>query len=265
MNERLAVSGSGDELDRLAENFNAMLERISVLMLGLKEVSDNIAHDLKTPLTRLRNRAESAIGENKDELQKREALEKIIEEADELIAIFNALLMIARAEAGYLSDNLIAIEVGAIARDIVEMYEPVAEEQGAYISCNIGSELIIKGSRELLGQAIVNLIDNALKYGMGGSSKIIDLSASQVGETIEICVADHGTGISTLDRERVTGRFVRLENSRSRPGSGLGLSMVAAIARLHHGELKLEDNAPGLRVILSLPLLQERPSLEMRD
>lgn len=264
MNERLAVSGSGDELDRLAENFNAMLERISVLMVGLKEVSDNIAHDLKTPLTRLRNRAESAIGDNKDERQKREALEKIIEEADELIAIFNALLMIARAEAGYLSDNLAAIEVGAIARDIVEMYEPVAEEQGAHFSCNIGAELIVKGSRELLGQAIVNLIDNALKYGMGGSSKTIDLSATRVGETIEICIADHGTGISTLDRERVTGRFVRLENSRSRPGSGLGLSMVAAIARLHHGELRLADNAPGLRVVLSLPLLLEKLSLETR-
>lgn len=195
---------------------------------------------------------------------KKRGSRKIIEEADELIAIFNALLMIARAEAGYLSENLAALEVDTIARDIVEMYEPVAEEQGAHFNCNIGALLVVKGSRELLGQAIVNLIDNALKYGMRDGAKTIDISVTRVGETIEVCIADHGIGISTLDRERVTGRFVRLENSRSRAGSGLGLSMVAAIARLHHGELRLEDNAPGLRVILSLPSSQAKPSLDSR-
>ena len=152
-----------------------------------------------------------------------------------------------------------------IVRAACAEFAGTAEAQAVAIDTQVADEIELPLERARMERVFLNLIDNALKYGMGGSSRIIDLSARQVGETIEICVADHGAGISTLDRERVTGRFVRLENSRSRPGSGLGLSMVAAIARLHHGELKLEDNAPGLRVILSLPLLQERPSLEMRD
>jgi signal transduction histidine kinase len=253
MNERLSVSGSGDELDRLADNFNAMLERISLLMTGLKEVSDNIAHDLKTPLTRLRNRAESAIRNNSDVEKQKEALQAIIEESDELIAVFNALLMIARAEAGYSSDNLVAFNVDNVVSDIIEMYEPVAEEQGVKIKSNIENGLTITGSRELLGQAIVNLMDNALKYGLNEQSNHIDVTAKRNKDTIEVSVCDHGVGVSAVDRERVVGRFVRLENSRSRPGSGLGLAMAAAIARLHHGVLRLDDNSPGLCVSLTIP------------
>lgn len=253
MNERLAVSGAGDELDRLAENFNAMLERISELMSGLREVSDNIAHDLKTPLTRLRNRAEAALRGSSANGEHGEALAAVIEESDSLIRVFNALLMIARAEAGYSSDNLAAFDADAVVQDIVEMYEPVAEEQSVALECDVESGLTVTGSRELLGQAIVNLVDNALKYGVGAAQPRIDVSARRNGDMIDISVADHGPGISAADRERVTGRFVRLENSRSRPGSGLGLSMAAAVARLHHGALRIEDNEPGLRVVLSLP------------
>jgi signal transduction histidine kinase len=254
LNERLAISGAGDELDRLAENFNAMLERISELMTGLREVSDNIAHDLKTPLTRLRNRAEAALRGASDKGEHGEALTAVIEESDSLIRVFNALLMIARAEAGYSSDNLATFDADAVVSDIVEMYEPVAEEQGAKIESATGPGLTVVGSRELLGQAVVNLVDNALKYGASGENPKIDVRAKRVGDCVEITVADHGPGIAPADRERVTGRFVRLENSRSRPGSGLGLSMAAAVARLHHGALRIEDNAPGLRVVLSLPL-----------
>ncbi len=253
LHERLAVTGAGDELDRLAENFNAMLERISELMTGLREVSDNIAHDLKTPLTRLRNRAEAALRGASDNGQHREALTAVIEESDSLIRVFNALLMIARAEAGYSSDNLAPFEADAVVSDIVEMYEPVAEEQGVRLEAQTEPGLAVTGSRELLGQAVVNLVDNALKYGASGESPRIDVRAKRVADRIEITVADHGPGISPQDRERVVGRFVRLENSRSRPGSGLGLSMAAAVARLHHGALRIEDNAPGLRVVLSLP------------
>lgn len=256
MNERLAVSGAGDELDRLAENFNAMLERISELMTGLREVSDNIAHDLKTPLTRLRNRAEAALRGGAEKGEHREALAAVIEESDGLIRVFNALLMIARAEAGYSTDNLAPFEADQVVHDIAEMYEPVAEEQGVALSVATDSKLALNGSRELLGQALVNLVDNALKYGVSGANPSIDLSAKRVCDRIEISVADRGPGIKPADRERVTGRFVRLENSRSRPGSGLGLSLAAAVARLHHGALRIEDNAPGLRVTLSLPALR---------
>ena len=259
MNERLAVSGAGDELDRLAENFNAMLERISELMAGLREVSDNIAHDLKTPLTRLRNRAEAALSAGVNDAERREALTAVIEESDSLIRVFDALLMIARAEAGYSSDNLMIVDANSVVSDIVEMYEPVAEEQGAKLELNAQPDLAVMGSRELLGQAIVNLVDNALKYGAEGDKRQVEVSARRVGEMIEITVADHGPGISPKDRERVLGRFVRLENSRSRPGSGLGLSMVAAVARLHHGALRIEDNEPGLRVVLSLPAIRPTP------
>jgi signal transduction histidine kinase len=253
LHERLAVSGAGDELDRLAENFNAMLERISELMQGLREVSDNIAHDLKTPLTRLRNRAEAALRDSSENGEHREALNAVIEESDCLIRVFNALLMIARAEAGYSSDNLVTYDADAVVADIVEMYEPVAEEQGVELAVTTEPGLVVTGSRELLGQAVVNLVDNALKYGVSGEKPRIDVSAKRFCDRVEITVADHGPGISPADRERVVGRFVRLENSRSRPGSGLGLSMAAAVARLHHGALRIEDNAPGLRVVLSLP------------
>lgn len=262
LNERLAISGAGDELDRLAENFNAMLERISELMSGLREVSDNIAHDLKTPLTRLRNRAEAALRGASDHGEHGEALHAVIEESDSLIRVFNALLMIARAEAGYSSDNLGTLDADAVVGDIAEMYEPVAEEQGVSLDVSIEPGLTVVGSRELLGQAVVNLVDNALKYGAVGEKPHIDVSAKRVGERVEITVADHGPGIAAGDRERVTGRFVRLENSRSRPGSGLGLSMAAAVARLHHGVLRIEDNAPGLRVVVSLPAARTAISRE---
>lgn len=262
LNERLAVLGAGDELDRLAENFNAMLERISELMTGLREVSDNIAHDLKTPLTRLRNRAEAALRGASGNGEHREALTKVIEESDALIRVFNALLMIARAEAGCSTDNLTTYDADAVVSDIVEMYEPVAEEQGVHLQFSTEPGLAVTGSRELLGQALVNLVDNALKYGASGENQRIDVRAKRVGDRVEITVADQGPGIAPEDRERVVGRFVRLENSRSRPGSGLGLSMAAAVARLHHGALRIEDNAPGLRVVLSLPAVRAIVSRE---
>jgi len=263
MNERLAVSGAQDELDRLADNINAMLERIGELMKGLEEVSDNIAHDLRTPLTRLRNRAEDSLRNASGAEQCREALTRVIEESDGLIRVFDALLMIARAEAGHSSDAVAEIDAAAILSDIGEMYEPVAEEQGASLVTRTEDGLKVAGVRELLAQALVNLVDNALKYG--GSGKSVELTAARRGERVELTVADRGPGISTEDRERVTGRFVRLENSRSRPGSGLGLSLVAAVARLHHGELRIEDNEPGLRVVISLPGIPVRAGAPSRE
>jgi signal transduction histidine kinase len=253
LKQRLPSMGSDDELDRLAGNLNAMLERIDELMTGLREVSDNIAHDLKTPLTRLRNRADDALRADLTKEQYREALAALIDESDALIRIFDALLMIARAEAGYCSDFTSEFDAGRVAADIVEIYEPVAEERDAHLELETQDGLTMLGNRELLGQALVNLVDNALKYGAPTPGSVVSVRARREGERIEIAVADRGPGIAEKDRDRVIGRFVRLENSRSRPGSGLGLSLAAAVARLHGGALRIEDNAPGLRVTLSLP------------
>jgi len=173
-------------------------------------------------------------------------------EADNLIKIFNALLMIARAEAGQLRDGMVALDASEIVNEIADLYEPVAEDQGIRIDVDVTERLPVFGSRELIGQAVANLIDNALKYAQGTES--IRVSAERDGDNAVIAIADHGPGIAREDQERVTERFVRLESSRSQPGSGLGLSLVAAIARLHHGVLQFDDHHPGLIVRLVLPL-----------
>ncbi len=258
---RLPTNGSGDELDRLSGSLNLMLARIEQLMAGLREVSDNIAHDLKTPLNRLRNRVEAALREPYGEPVYREALERTIEEADGLIKTFNALLSIARLEAGAGGENRETLDVSALLRDVAELYEPVAEERGLVLKAETETPIFIRADRQLLGQAIANLIDNAIKYGTSeaaqrdaGALPEVEVSAKVKGSTAEVLVTDRGPGVPASDRERVLGRFVRLEASRSEPGSGLGLSLVAAVARLHGGTLRLEDNEPGLRVILALPM-----------
>jgi signal transduction histidine kinase len=252
---RLAIAGTGDELDRLADNLNAMLDRIGELMAGMQQVSDNIAHDLKTPLTRLRNRAEEALrtASTSDEL--RAALDGSIDEADNLIRVFNALLMIARLETGRVSDSMADLDLSDIVAGMAELYEPLAEEAGLTLRTRIAPSLRVAGNRELLGQALANLIDNALKYGAAtdGAEPEIVVAAERVGQTIELSVADHGQGIAEADRGRVLERFVRLDQSRSKPGFGLGLSLAVAVVRLHGGQLRLDDNRPGLRVVMTLP------------
>jgi signal transduction histidine kinase len=255
---RLPVAGTGDELDRLADHVNAMLERIEALMRGLKEVSDNIAHDLKTPLTRLRNRCEQALRSATGEASYRAALESTIAESDDLIRTFDALLMIARAESGQARDNMTEFDASEIARDVGDLYEPVADEKGIALKIEAPGAAPVRGNRELVSQALANLIDNAIKYA-GPSGKLngvpseIVVRAGDDGERITLSVADRGPGIPDADRGRVVERFVRLEQSRSEPGSGLGLSLASAVARLHGGELKLEDNHPGLRTTIALP------------
>jgi signal transduction histidine kinase len=257
---RLPVSGSGDELDRLAEGLNEMLGRIAELMEGLREVSDNIAHDLRTPLTRLRNHAEAALAFGGDAATYRLALEKTIEESDALIKIFNALLLIARAEAGGDVGPPQLVDVGEAAQTVAELYEPIAEEEGVALTVRAHGPLTVRGNRELIGQALANLVDNALKYGAPnrGSADAeakpdVVITAARMGGSVVLTIADRGPGIAPVDRARVLDRFVRLEGSRSRPGSGLGLSLAAAVARMHGGSVELEDNEPGLRVRLTLP------------
>jgi signal transduction histidine kinase len=254
---RLPIAGTGDELDRLAGSTNAMLERIEALMHGLKEVSDNIAHDLKTPLTRLRNRSEAALRTAKSETEYRAALESTIEESDQLIQTFNALLMIARAESGQARDPLSEFDAAEIAHDVGELYDPVAEDKGIALKVETSPTALLKGNRELVSQALANLVDNAIKYtvpknGEGVAPQIV-VSAQEAGDHVLLSVADTGPGIAAADRARAVERFVRLESSRSQPGSGLGLSLAAAVARLQGGELRLEDNNPGLRAVIVLP------------
>ena len=256
---RLPTAGSEDELDRLAVNLNVMLERIEALMRGFKEVSDNIAHDLKTPLTRLRNRAEEALRSGRDKTDYRAALESTIEESDELIRTFNALLMIAHAESGQASTPMIEFDAADIVRGVGELYDPLADEKGLKLKIETGATLPARGNRELVTQALANLVDNAIKYARPHAADMNDMlpdvvvSASGEGDRIHLSVSDHGPGVPAGDRERVVQRFVRLEQSRSEPGSGLGLSLASAVAHLHGGELRLEDNGPGLKATLDLP------------
>ena len=262
---RLPVGRSGDELDRLAENLNAMLERIEALMAGLKEVSDNIAHDLKTPLTRLRNRAEQALAQSGCEADYRAALERTIEESDGLIRTFNALLMIARAESGQARGNMDDFDTADVANGIQELYEPLAEDNG--MSLKVKAEpAAIHGNRELVSQALANLVENAIKYGkpaqaagtaagtvVSMDSRQILIEARRENDQVLLSVTDRGPGIPEGDRKHAVERFVRLEASRTLPGSGLGLSLAAAVATLHGGELRLGDAHPGLVATLVLP------------
>ncbi len=265
---RLPVGRSGDELDRLALNLNAMLERIEALMTGLKEVSDNIAHDLKTPLTRLRNRAEEALAKSRTEPEYRSALERTIEESDGLIRTFNALLMIARAESGQARGNMDDFDAADVARGIHELYEPLAEDDGMTLRVKV-EPAPLHGNRELISQALANLVENAIKYGKPdpavqplsvgataeGDRKTILIEAKRAGDRVLLSVTDRGPGIPPADRNHAVERFVRLEASRTQPGSGLGLSLASAVATLHGGDLRLDDAHPGLIATLAIPAL----------
>ena len=259
LSRRIPVTAAGDELDELAGSLNVMLDRIEQLMAGLREVSDNIAHDLKTPLNRLRNRAEAALRDAQSVADYRDGLERTIDEADVLIKTFNALLLIAKLEAGAVDESLENFDLTALVTDIVDLYEPLAQESGLELMFADSQPVEVRANRQLIGQAIANLIDNAIKYGIAvGKEKPapIEIAISRTANQVKVAVADHGPGIPAADRERVLKRFVRLEASRTRPGTGLGLSLVAAVARLHGGAVNLEDNKPGLRVTLwwTLPL-----------
>jgi signal transduction histidine kinase len=257
---RLPVTGIGDELDRLAANLNDMLERIEALMHGLKEVSDNIAHDLKTPLTRLRNRAEATLAGRHKPADYRQALESTIAESDQLIKTFNAILMISRLEAGYSSESTSRVDLAAAVRDVVELYEPVAEEAGVALETSVPDALAVNGNRELIGQALSNIVDNAIKYSADSTAKpTVRVALERFGHEIRLSVADNGQGIpDDADRARVTERFVRLEKSRSQPGSGLGLSLAKAIMTFHNGRLDLLPANPGLSVVMSFPARENR-------
>jgi hypothetical protein len=251
MSQRVPVSGTDDELDRLARNLNDMLDRIEALMAGLRQVTDNIAHDLRSPLNRLRARLEVTLMSDQDKAAYRDALSETMAETDELLKTFNALLLIGEAESGLDRSKLESVDLSARIRDVVELYEPAAEEGGLALDADIAPGLNVRGNPNLISQAVVNLLDNALKYTPKGGVVRVDAGAKDARPYV--AVSDSGPGIPSAERERVLDRFVRLEGSRSTPGSGLGLSLVAAVAKLHQATLSLSDNDPGLSVRIDFP------------
>lgn len=256
LSRRIPRTGAGDELDHLSENLNAMLDQIERLMTGMREVSDNIAHDLRSPLTRIRNRLTDAM--HGSDAEKEEALQATLIDSERMLSTFNALLSIARIGSGESVRAMEAIDIVAVAEEMVELYEPAAQDAGFTLSLITAPTPTIKGSRELVSQAVANFLDNALKYAEGGNRIEVKAEPGPRGGAV-LCVADDGAGIERKDRARVLERFVRLEESRSTPGSGLGLSLVAAIARAHNATLKLEDGLAradggvGLRMTLIFP------------
>lgn len=260
LSRRLPVSSAGDEFDRLSGSLNTMLGRIEVLNDGLREVSDSIAHDLKTPLTRLRNRAEETLRKKPGEAGYRDALEDMIAEADQLIRVFNAMLLISRVEAGYTKFTAEPVDLAAVASDLTELYEPLVEDVGGRLQNMVPAPLLAEGNRELIGQAVTNLIDNAIKYGVANGTGIVTLKgqADPASKRVELLVCDNGIGIAEEDCQRAIRRFERLDESRTRNGSGLGLSLVDAIMRQHGGELRLEANDPGLCAVLSFPAAADK-------
>lgn len=248
LSRRIPTKGSGDDFDQLTDNLNSMLDRIELLMEDVRRVSDNIAHDLRTPLSRLRQHLEMLKMQNPSGEQQRESVEQALAEADGLLGTFNALLRIARIESAAQRAGFAEVDLAALVRDVAELYEPLAEEKQQRFTTNVQDAVHIDGDRDLLFQAVANLVDNAIKYTPAGGQ--IELTLQTHGEGARIIVADDGPGIPAEARNQVLQRFFRLDTSRTTPGSGLGLSLVAAVAKLHRAQLLLTDNGPGLRVVL---------------
>lgn len=261
ISRRIPVRRSGDEFDRLAGNLNAMLDRIEQLMAGMREVTDNIAHDLRSPLGRLRNRIETALLDPPSLDAYREALQLSIGDADRLLATFSSLLDIAEVEAGAPRAVMEPLDLTDLVTGLAELYEPAAEEAGLALRQELPpAPIMIRGNRQLLSRALANLLENAIKYTPSGGAMSIALT--EEANIARIVVADTGPGIPVASRDRVFDRFYRLEESRTTPGNGLGLSLVRAATRLHKGEVTLAETAPGapspgLMVTIALPLSGE--------
>lgn len=265
---RASTDGSDDAFDRVSLRFNTMLDRIEELLDGVRHATDHIAHDLRTPLTRLRNRLELLRDRDRSERTRGDGdhempapeLDAAIAETDQLLQSFSALLRLARIEAQAPADDQPVVDLGAVARDALELYVPIAAERGivlrdaaapASASTSTSPSMHVRGDADQLFQLVINLLDNAVKFSHAGGE--VELGVSAEGDEIRLEVADRGPGIAPADRMRVQDRFVRLEAHRGTPGTGLGLSLVRAIVLHHRGGIELADNAPGLRIAVRLP------------
>jgi signal transduction histidine kinase len=249
MERRIPVSPHDDEFDRLARSLNAMLERIAGLIENVRQVSSDVAHDLRTPLARLRNKLESGL---RDEGDRGAVVADAIRRVDELLSLFAAILRIAEVESGNLRILFARVDLSALATELAESYAPAVADGRQSLEWSIVPNLATYGDRELIAQAIVNLLDNARRHTPEGTA--IQLALQPSGDRIRLSVADDGPGVPKADRERIVRRFARLDESRTTPGHGLGLNLVAAVARLHDTELVLNDNAPGLIAMLDFPI-----------
>jgi len=252
LSRRIPMSGRSDDFDQLAANLNTMLDEIERLMDGIRHVSDSIAHDLRTPLTRLRNRLEQLHTDLDTNSPQLEQVERGLADADQLLSTFAALLRIARIESGGHKANFILVDLTQLLQDASELYEALAEDKHLTLSTKADASVCMEGDRDLLFQAITNLLDNAVKYTPRGGH--IGLSVQLVNGVAELTVADSGPGIPVDEHDKVTQPFYRMQQSRSTPGSGLGLSLVHAVAKLHHAEFILQDNQPGLKATLRFKL-----------
>jgi len=248
LSRRIPRDGTGDDFDQLANNLNRMLERIEALMQGVRQVSDNIAHDLRTPLTRLRTKLELLRAAKDDTGDHAALVDETIGDAEELLTTFNALLRIARIESGSQRAAFHELDLAALARDAVEFYEPLARERDLSLTLRTSGPVPLRGDRDLLFQALANLLDNAIKYTPDQGR--IDVNVQTSNQIPSLTVADSGPGIPASMHDKVFQRFFRIDQSRNTPGCGLGLSMVAAVTQLHGARIKLEDNQPGLKVRL---------------
>ncbi len=250
LSRRIRTEGSDDEFDELARNLNRMLDRIEELVRAMREVTDNIAHDLRTPLTRLHARIELALMGELDGARARQVLEEAMRDVEGLINTFDALLAIARAESGTLEAELEPVDLAAVAADVAELYEPLAEERRIRLLLEADERVCVMGHRQLLAQAVANLADNAIKYTPEGGRVVL---RTRPGPPPVVEVEDNGPGIPPDQRERARKRFVRLDPDRSTPGNGLGLSLVEAVAHLHGAVLELADANPGLLARIRFP------------
>ncbi len=257
LSPRVRVSGRGDEFDRLAATINDMLDRIGRLMDGVRQVSNAIAHDLRTPITRARARLEDAADHATGTDELRGAVHRAIDDLDGITAVFQALLRISEIEAGAQRSAFTTLDLAPLLHDLGELYGAAAEEHGITLDLEVETPLPSHGDRELIQQAVANLLDNALKFSPRGSRVV--LAGSRAAGSVRLGVSDQGPGIPAADRIRATERFFRGETARHTPGFGLGLTLVGAVAQLHGGVLTLGDAGPGLQAVLTLPLAETEP------
>ncbi|HTW72109.1 MAG TPA: ATP-binding protein [Acetobacteraceae bacterium] len=259
LGQRIPLRGSGDDLDRLAETLNRMLDRMEKLLTSVREASNNIAHDLRTPLSRLRQHLEEARGRPGSGADHEHALDRAKAEVEALLGTFAALLRIAEVEAGAQRAAFCRVDLSAVVETVADAFAPAAEDEGRRLTADVAPGVAVHGDKELLTQMLVNLADNALRHTPRGT--VVRLSLARQGRQAVLAVQDNGAGIPEAERDHVLRRFYRLDHSRTTPGSGLGLSLVAAVAELHGAALRLEDARPGLRVSVMLAMVGDAGAL----
>jgi signal transduction histidine kinase len=261
LGQRIPLRGTHDEWDELAANLNSMLDRIEALMGEVKQVTDNVAHDLRTPLARVRGRLEKAYNKQRDGDYDQSLISDTIADLDDVLRMFSSLTRISQIEAHVRTAAFSAVNLAEIASEVVELFDAAAEDKGGHLKAVGDRRVLVRGDRDLLFDAVANLVDNAIKYGGDAGQVTVEVKESDGGAVIS--VADDGPGIPVDEGQHVFKRFYRLEQSRRTPGNGLGLSLVAAVARLHGARIEMVDNVPGLKIQLLFPLTASS-SLENR-